>query len=62
MDNSPSPAADYAAAISAAVNANDRSISANHSSPLPMLRDHPINEIIDNIYPTQVRYEQQHPP
>ena len=54
MDHSPSPAADYAAANIAAVNANARFISDNHSPPLPMLRDRPINEIIDGIYPTQV--------
>ena len=62
MDNYLSPAADYATANIAPVNANDRSISTNHSPPLPVLRDRPINEIIDGIYPTKVRYEQQYPP
>ena len=62
MDNSSLPAATYAAANIAAVDANDCSLSVNHSPPLLVLRDRPIDEIIDGVYPTQVRYEHQHSP
>ena len=62
MDNSPSPAAAYATTNIFVVDASDHSLSVNHSPPVLVLRDCLTNEITDGVYPTQVRYEQHHPP